>query len=165
MKTDHFLLSENDWVPNNPRLPVIVHSGLSAEDESLADMFEATFAENGWQGIWRNGIFDYHHYHTTAHEVLGIARGQARVVLGGPGGRELQVQAGDCLVLPAGTGHCRISASDDFLVIGAYPAGQDPDLRRSEAGENGMRILKTLPVPETDPLGGATLRDLWGDGG
>ena len=144
---------------------MIVHSGLSAEDESLADMFEATFAENGWQGIWRNGIFDYHHYHTTAHEVLGIARGQARVVLGGPGGRELQVQAGDCLVLPAGTGHCRISASDDFLVIGAYPAGQDPDLWRSEAGENGMRILKTLPVPETDPLGGATLRDLWGDGG
>ena len=62
---------------------------------------------------------------------------------------------------------CRqaIASCDDFLVIGAYPAGQDPDLRRSEAGENGMRILKTLPVPETDPLGGATLRDLWGDGG
>lgn len=165
MKIDHFLLSENDWVPNNPRLPVIVHSRLSSEDESLADKFEATFAENGWQGIWRNGIFDYHHYHTTAHEVLGIARGEARLVLGGPGGREMQVQAGDCLVLPAGTGHCRISASDDFLVIGAYPAGQDPDLRRSAAGENGMRFLQTLPVPDTDPLGGPTLRDLWGDGG
>ncbi|MFN7093140.1 MAG: cupin domain-containing protein [Allorhizobium sp.] len=164
MKTDHFTLSENDWVPNNPRLPVIVHSGVSSTEGDVAEMFEAKFAENGWRGIWRNGIFDYHHYHTTAHEVLGIARGQARVVLGGPGGRELQVQAGDCLVLPVGTGHCKIAASNDFLVIGAYPAGQDPDLRRSAAGESDKRVMETLPVPETDPLGGPTLKKLWGSG-
>jgi uncharacterized protein YjlB len=161
MNIDHFLLDENDWVPNNPRLPIILYSGVGAEGGTLAETFESRFAEAGWQGIWRNGIFDYHHYHTTAHEVLGIAEGEATVVLGGPGGRELDVKRGDCLVLPAGTGHCRISASSDFLVIGAYPEGQDPDLRKNDAGESGRRIISSLPLPKTDPLGEEGLAALW----
>jgi len=164
MKTKHFLLSENGWVPNNPRLPVIVYSKFSAEGGSFVHAFESAFAASGWQGIWRNGIFDYHHYHTTAHEVLGIAMGEAKVVLGGPGGSDLHVMAGDCLVLPAGTGHCRISASKDFLVVGAYPPGQDPDLRRSDAGESGKRYIATLPLPERDPLGADGVPSLWQDG-
>lgn len=164
MTRDHFVLAENGWVPNNPRLPVIVYGEVSVAQGSLADRFEALFAGNGWQGIWRNGVFDYHHYHTTAHEVLGIAMGQAKLVLGGPDGRELQVKAGDCLVLPAGTGHCRVSASDDFLVVGAYPPGQDPDLRRSDPGEDGRRCITTLPLPDTDPLGADGVPLLWRSG-
>ena len=161
MKTDHFLLAPNGWVPNNPRLPVIVYSGIVADGRSLAEEFEAKFAANGWQGVWRDGIFDYHHYHTTAHEVLGIAEGQGRVVVGGPQGREVMVKAGDCLVLPAGTGHCRVSASADFLVIGAYPAGQDPDLRRDDPGEIGRHYIETLPLPRTDPMGADGVPTLW----
>ena len=163
MLVDHFLLSRNDWVPNNPRLPVIVYRGVSGEGGTLDEAFAARFAENGWQGIWRNGIYDYHHYHTMAHEVLGIARGLATVMLGGPGGRELDVLAGDCLILPAGTGHCRIRASADFLVIGAYPPGQDPDLRTDAPGDAGLHYIETLPLPATDPLGGEALTKLWID--
>ena len=165
MVIDHFVLSQNDWVPNNPVLPVITCKGIRAEGGDLATTFERFFARNGWQGIWRNGIFDYHHYHTMAHEVLGIARGRGVVMLGGPGGPEVEVSAGDCLILPAGTGHCRLSASDDFLVIGAYPPGQDPDLRRNAPGEAGLHIIATLPLPERDPLGGKAVGELWGNGG
>ncbi len=165
MVIDHFVLSQNGWVPNNPVLPVIVCKDIPAEGRDLATTFERSFARNGWQGIWRNGIFDYHHYHTMAHEVLGIARGRGVVMLGGPGGREVEVSAGDCLILPAGTGHCRLSASDDFLVIGAYPPGQDPDLRRNAPGEAGLRIIATLPLPQSDPLGGKGVGELWGNGG
>lgn len=161
MWVDHFLFAKNGWVPNNPRLPVIIYHGVMAEEGDLADWFEARFAANGWQGIWRNGIYDYHHYHTMAHEVLGVAQGYATVVLGGPGEREFLVSKGDCLILPAGTGHCRLRASSDFLVIGAYPPGQNPDLRKDAPGETGLHYIDTLPLPDTDPLGGDALERFW----
>ncbi|MCK8780651.1 cupin [Rhizobium sp. NTR19] len=144
----------SDWVPNHPQLPALVYRCAIAPEGEMAPKFEQRFRENGWQGIWRDGVFDYQHYHTGAHEVLGIAGGRARLLIGGPGGAELSVVAGDCLVLPAGTGHMRIDASRDFLVVGAYPPGQEADIQTGPASQDQLQKIATLPIPATDPLGG-----------
>jgi uncharacterized protein YjlB len=70
-----------------------------------AAVFEDLFESNGWGGSWRDGIYDYAHYHSRIHEVLGIARGSGRVQFGGPKGRTLVLKAGDVAILPAGMGH------------------------------------------------------------
>jgi uncharacterized protein YjlB len=120
-------------------------------------VFEALFAANGWGGSWRNGIFSFPHYHSNAHEVLGIARGRASVRFGGGSGMVLEVRPGDVVVIPAGVGHQNLSASADLLVVGAYPRGQeDYDLCRGEPGER-PRVLANIarvPLPEADPVHG-----------
>ena len=81
------MFGPSDWVPNNKNLPVLYYSSVIAANGNLADLFEQRFLANGWQGCWRNGIFSYQHYHTQAHEVLGIAQGTGRVWAAPTGGR------------------------------------------------------------------------------
>ena len=66
---------------------------------------ERHFAARRWSNAWRNGIYPFHHFHSIAHEVLGIATGEVRVMFGGSAGQELMVQAGDVVVIPAGVAH------------------------------------------------------------
>ena len=149
------LLERNDWVPNNPRLPVLIYiKAIAIEGSDPAALFEKTFSANGWPPQWRYGVYDFHHYHTEGHEVLGIACGYARLMLGGPEGRVLEVSSGDVLLLPAGTGHCNIDSSDDFLVVGAYPPGQNGDICRDAPSPEQLVNMKNLPFPDQDPVQG-----------
>lgn len=151
-------LAANGWVPNSP-LPVLIHRGaviLSGDDPAAA--VEAHFAANGWPPQWRGGIFDYHHYHSTAHEALGIAAGRALLALGGPRSAQLEVAAGDLLVLPAGVGHCLSEASADFHVVGAYPPGAKWDICRTAPSPEILARIAALPLPETDPADGGPMR-------
>ncbi|EJZ19389.1 cupin (plasmid) [Rhizobium sp. Pop5] len=152
MNTETIIFQESGWVPNNPRLPVLLYRDVFA-DGGPRD-FEGRFAANGWTGIWTNGVFDYQHYHSGAHEVLGIARGSATLLIGGPGGQPLQVAAGDCLVLPAGTGHQNLGCTSDFQVIGAYPKGQHADIQTSAASSEMLTKISSVLLPDTDPVQG-----------
>jgi uncharacterized protein YjlB len=148
-------LSKNGWMPNNDLLPVLLYRGAFATQQEMASAMEATFEHTGWPPQWRNGVYDFHHYHSTAHEVLGFARGWGKLVLGGEGGHELVVKSGDVAVLPAGTGHCRLDASADFLVIGAYPKGETWDICRSAPDAATLDRMRKVAFPASDPVSGA----------
>lgn len=151
-------------IPNSARLPVLLYETAIADPgPDAAEAFERLFRRNGWSPQWRNGIYDYHHYHSTAHEALGVAAGRAHVLLGGAHGQEVDVRAGDCVVLPAGTGHCLLDASPDLLVVGAYPPGQDWDLRRDALSAAERAEMAALAIPESDPIvgGRGALLALW----
>ena len=146
-----------DRIPNHPRFPVLVYHGI--EDAAAgADAARSLFAAHGWGGAWVDGIFDFHHFHSTSHEALAVVAGRAVVELGGPQGRAFEVVAGDVLVLPAGTGHRRASAGGGLTVVGAYPAGQeDYDLLRGddpEAVRAARARIEALGAPPGDPVGG-----------
>ncbi|MFC0189555.1 cupin domain-containing protein [Fictibacillus aquaticus] len=142
---------DDGYIPNNPFYPVILYKGALAGRESETEM---VFNENGWLNSWTNGVFNYHHYHSNTHEVLGVVSGTAVLKLGGENGEEVAVEAGDVVLLPAGTGHKRISASPDFKVTGAYPDGADYDTKTGQTLERPqvMENIKHTGIPENDPV-------------
>ena len=153
-------------VSRTRRFPLLVYRGALPPDPAA---MERAFAANGWSNSWRDGIFDYHHFHSIAHEVLGIAAGEVRVAFGGPSGREVTVRAGDVVVIPAGVAHRNMGASADLLVVGAYPGGGDYDIRRGDPAEHAaaLRAIAAVPLPDSDPVSGRDggLRRLWAGGG
>ncbi|MDA9430472.1 cupin domain-containing protein [Bradyrhizobium sp. CCBAU 51627] len=160
------IVFEDDGLVPNSILPFLVYQGaLTLDPKQPEETIENLFETNNWGGTWRNGVYDYLHYHATVHEVLGVARGHARVRFGGDHGQELEIKAGDVAVLPAGTGHQCIKASDDFCVIGAYPPGAKMEITRPTP-ENHAKALKTIPkvaLPPADPVTGThgALMRLW----
>ncbi len=145
------MLADDGVVPNNARLPALLFRGALPPGQPEAA--EAAFAAHGWPPAWRDGIYPYHHYHPNAHEALAIVAGSARVQLGGEAGPVVTLAAGDVVVLPAGTGHKRLSASPDLLVVGAYPPGQQPEEYRGRQGEHARALpqIAALTPPLADP--------------
>jgi uncharacterized protein YjlB len=155
-----FTFADDGAIPNSP-LPLTVYRGAVPAD---AVAIEAVFAANRWPPAWRNGVYPFHHFHSTAHEVLGVARGEVSVLFGGPDGEVLTLRAGDVVVVPAGVGHCNRGQSEDLLIVGGYPDnGPGPDLRRGEADEHDevVKNIRGVKVPGADPVGGGLLR-AWG---
>ncbi len=152
-----YCFEDDGSIPNNPTLPLLVYPQALAEDERDPSRCKQRLAENGWGGAWVDGVFPYHHYHSTSHEVLCVVGGGARLTFGGPEGETVEVRAGDVVVIPAGVGHCNEGSDSGFSVVGAYPRGQENyDLRTGEEGERPevLENIRNVPMPETDPLFG-----------
>lgn len=162
MDVEQHSFEDDGRIPNSP-LPAVVYRGVEAAREAGA--CEELFDGNGWAPDWRDGIFSFHHFHSIAHEVLGVVDGEATVMLGGPGGRRFEVGQGDVLALPAGTGHCNMGSSPDLLVIGAYPDGMPWDLRRGDPADHDEVVanIRAVPLPRADPVDGTVgpLSELW----
>jgi uncharacterized protein YjlB len=160
------IVFKDDGVFPNSRDPLLFyHHVLDLEGEEPASRVQAHFASCHWTNSWIDGIYPFHHYHSTSHEVLGIYRGSATVRLGGEQGEDFTVQAGDAIVIPAGVGHKNLGSTHDFGVVGAYPDGRRCDLLTGRPGERPKadQNIAALPIPDTDPIFGSEgpLRKLW----
>ena len=162
----HTVFFKDDGVIPNSHYPLLLYHGvLDVKGGDPAARVQERFASYNWSNSWINGIYSFHHYHSTSHEVLGIYRGSATVRLGGEQGRNFTVQAGDVIVIPAGVGHKNLGSTDDFRVVGAYPDGRQWDLLTGQPGERSRadQNIAALPIPATDPVYGSQgpLRTLW----
>jgi uncharacterized protein YjlB len=160
-----FIFEDDGLVPNN-RMPFLVYRrAIDVDNDHPEKTNEGLFGANGWGEMWRNGVYDYLHYHATVHEALGVARGHARVRFGGDHGEALEIAAGDVAILPAGTGHQCLSASEDFCVVGAYPLGPPMQITRPTPKNHAkaMKSISEVKLPRTDPVMGAEgpLVKLW----
>lgn len=157
------LLQDDGVIPNNAKLPLLVYPEV-LKGESKEGVRGCILA-NDWQGAWAGSVYGFHHYHISAHEVLGCFQGSAKVQFGGESGPVVDMQAGDGVVIPAGVGHKSLSASSDFSVIGAYPPGQEVDMceENEESRDEIVSRIQNLPLPQTDPFYGNSgpLLNLW----
>jgi uncharacterized protein YjlB len=157
------LFADDGVFPNN-RLPVLIYRA-AIKAGVKAPSFEELFEGHGWSSSWRNGLYSVHHYHSTAHEVLGIFQGWVTARLGGPRGQLIKLEAGDVVVIPAGVAHKNEGASGDFRVVGAYPDGTGPDMQYGKPGERPAtdRQIAAVPLPTGDPVHGreGPLARLW----
>jgi uncharacterized protein YjlB len=166
VKIIQFLIKENGFFPNNAALPVLLYKGaLHLPEEDKEDLVKEVFEQNGWSNAWTDGIYDYHHYHSITHEVLGVIQGECTIMLGGERGIKQKLQVGDVIVLPAGIAHKNIESSKNFTCVGAYPGGTDYDMNygKEEEYPKVKENIKNVPVPSTDPLYGkeGPLLDNW----
>lgn len=162
-----FLIPEDGNFPNNDALPLILmRQVFDPKTKNLVQTIEKTFHANAWERSWRNGIYDFHHYHSTAHEVLGLYAGRVKAQFGGPDGPVADAKAGDVIVIPAGVSHKNLDQSPDFRCVGAYPAGQSPDMQYGKSGERPHtdQNIRSVSLPKVDPIFGKTgpLLEIWG---
>ena len=152
-----YILSDDDGTFPNNVLPLLVYKNvLQLSTEKSDDIVKEILESNGWTNAWVDGIYDYHHYHSTSHEVLAIINGSALVTFGGPSGISVPLEKGDVVIIPAGVAHKNENSDDDFKCVGAYPDGQDYDILKGKKGERPKadENIAKVPLPETDPVFG-----------
>jgi uncharacterized protein YjlB len=148
------ILTDDGKFPNNGLLPLLIyqHALESTDGKTVKEIFES----NGWVNAWEDGVFDFDHYHSQAHEVLGVISGSARIQFGGPSGIAQSVEPGDVIIIPAGVAHRFIEGDENFTVVGAYPEGQTYDVMYGETSERPKadERIRSLHHPINDPLYG-----------
>ena len=150
-------LAASGSVPNHPRWPLLIYPGAVAVAEpDPAAAFEALFTRNGWPAAWRNGIYPFHHFHCDAHEVLGVYSGEVTAQFGGGDGITITARPGDVIVLPAGTAHKKLASRGSLGIVGAYPAGQTPDMSTPLASsvKRSAAAIARVELPQKDPVYG-----------
>lgn len=157
-----YYFEPSGFIPNNPTFPVLHYKQVFKHNEHNIGKI---FRSHNWRNSWVDGIFSYHHYHSDSHEALGIMKGSALLQLGGEHGSKVILNAGDVLVIPAGTGHKKLSGTPDLQVLGAYPNGQHYNTKRDTEEDflHSTEEIINAPFPHKDPVFGARgpLTEIW----
>lgn len=144
MKIEQFIIKPSPPFPNNPSVPLTIYLNAFDIPPVSPDRIEMIFRGNGWINSWRNGVYSFHHFHSTAHEALGCYNGWARIKFGGPEGITIDLNCGDAVLIPAGVSHRLIESKAGFHVVGAYPRGMIPDMCKGDAKEYEFLFQKVF---------------------
>lgn len=149
------VLEPDDGIANS-RLPLAFWKGRLPVEARDGEKACALFRANGWGGTWVYTVYPFWHFHTHGHEALACVSGTARIGFGGDHGIEVEVAVGDVCIIPAGVGHKRLRASEDFLMAGSYPPGQEGNIvRPGDLDNEGIAgEIAGLDLPATDPISG-----------
>jgi uncharacterized protein YjlB len=145
------LLAPSGAIPNHPRWPLLIYP--NAVKPAAPEAFESLFTRNRWPAAWRNGVFPFHHYHSNAHEALGVYEGEVTVQFGGEGGVTVIAKPGDVIVLPAGTGHKKLSSRGALGIVGAYPEESRADTCMAPFARQAAKAAE-VALPACDPVYG-----------
>jgi len=159
-----YVLAATPTVPNSP-YPALIYRGALPPSARTAPAITAHLAPHGWAlgGTWK--AISTPHFHSVTHECYAVFRGASVLVLGrGPrdaadAGVQVEVRAGDVVVVPAGVSHASLSAEGGYEYAAFYPDGSprwDSNYCKAgpeETAEKG-RVARAVPVPECDPVFG-----------
>lgn len=154
-QTETHVLKPDGGIPNSA-LPLVLARDAWAGQALDGEAACRRLAAHGWGGNWVYTVFDFWHFHTRGHEVLAGVSGRARIGFGGDDGVSVEFGVGDLCIIPAGVGHRRLEASDDFLVAGGYPPGQEGNIVRpgQMEADRARREIEAVALPGTDPISG-----------
>lgn len=104
-------------------------------------------------------MFKQSHFHSTTHEVLVIANGEAKLCFGHEDNHDRVLETakkGDAIIIPAGVSHRLIEdLSGDFLMVGSYPKGKNWDMCYGHQDEaEKIHSIAALPWFQRDPIYG-----------
>ncbi len=158
-------LTEDNIFPNS-ELPVLIYKNVfKTSIAGSVDIVQQVLRNNGWSNSETGSLYMRHHYHSNTHKAISICSGECILLIGGPNGNVAHLVKGDTLLLPAGAAHKKLKASEDFVCISAYPAGNNFDLN---FGNHSEKIpadinIQQVPLPAKDPLYGSNgpLLDYW----
>ena len=162
---ERFYLKDDGTFPNSELSVLLYKDVLKVPKLFPAFAIKRLFRSNRWTNSWSAGIYEYHHYHSTTHEALGVYNGRATLKLGGEKGIEVRIEKGDVLIIPAGVAHKNLDKENAIKCVGAYPNGKDWDMNYGKEGERPKtdKNIAKVPIPDTDPVFGTVrgVQRLW----
>lgn len=155
-------IPKHGLIPNTSlhNKPLLIYRGVFTSPDVTASQIESHLKAIGvCLPQWRYTMYSTTHFHSTTHELLVITSGKAHLLFGGeenPGRVEEDVQKGDAILIPAGVGHRLLNGTDDFQMVGSYPAESDNwDMCYGREGERGVEErIRRLGWFDKDPVYG-----------
>jgi uncharacterized protein YjlB len=150
-----------DRIPNTSiqKKPLMIYHSAFLSSASASTMESHLSTVGVVTPQWRYTMFSQSHFHSTAHEVLCVAHGKAKLCFGGednPKKVEPVVEKGDVMVVPAGVAHRLLEDIEGgFSMVGSYPNGKGWDMCYGNEGEEKkVKGIGALGWFEKDPIYG-----------
>lgn len=161
LRVSKHLIPAHGLIPNTSiqSKPLLIYHSAFPTSASASSIESHVTSVGVVDPQWRYTMYSTTHFHSTTHEILCISSGKAKLCFGGeenPKKVEAEVQKGDVVIVPAGTGHRLLEDQEGgFQMVGCYPKGKNWDMCYGKEGEKKkIEGIKSLGWFEKDPIYG-----------